>query len=109
MIIAEIPLLPDTTDQLVDIELSGNPYTLRVLWNDKYGYFSLTVSEKNGDVIVENIKMVKNYPLLRKFKNDKLPAVGDLYFFDNKNKNERPIYESIGTNDYSLVWYVPDA
>lgn len=103
----EIKLLPDTTDQLVNIELGGNPYTLRVLWNESAGYFSLSVFELEGAVILENIKMVKNYPLIGRFKDDRLP-IGDLYFIDNKNKNARPLYESIGTGDYSLMYYEPD-
>jgi len=107
MILEEIPLLPDTTDQLVDVVLSDNPYTLRVLWNETFGYFSLSVFEREGAVIVENIKMVKNYPLIRRFKDTRLP-VGELYFIDNKNKNPRALYTSIGTNDYSLMYFVPD-
>jgi len=107
MILEEITLLPDTTDQLVDVVLSDNPYTLRVLWNETFGYFSLSVFEREGAVIVENIKMVKNYPLIRRFKDTRLP-VGELYFIDNKNKNPRALYTSIGTNDYSLMYFVPD-
>jgi len=107
MILAEIPLLPDTTDQLVDVVLSDNPYTLRILWNEKYGYFSLSIYARDGAVILENIKMVKNYPLIGRFKNTLLP-IGDLYFIDNKNKHSRALYESVGTGDYSLVYYVPD-
>lgn len=107
MILAEIPLLPDTTDQLLDVVLSDNPYTLRVLWNERGGYFSLSVYERDGPVIIENIKMVKNYPLIGRFKDTRLP-IGELFFIDNKNKHERAIYESIGTGDYSLVYFVPD-
>lgn len=107
MILAEIPLLPDTTDQLLDVVLSDNPYTLRILWNETGGYFSLSVYEREGLVILENIKMVKNYPLIGRFKDTRLP-IGELFFIDNKNKNPRALYTSIGTGDYSLVYYVPD-
>jgi len=107
MIFSEIPLLPDTTDQLLDVVLSDNPYTLRVLWNEMGGYFSLSVYEREGVVILENVKMVKNHPLIGRFKDDRLP-IGELFFIDNKNKNERAFYTSIGTGDYSLVYFVPD-
>ena len=106
MILEEIPLLPDTTDQLLSVVLSGNPYTLRVLWNENYGYFSLSVLERDGSVILENIKMVKNYPLVSRFRDVRLP-VGELFFIDNRGRNVRPVYESIGTGDYSLVYFVP--
>lgn len=104
MAIYSIELTADTTDQLFDVELSGNPYTLRVLWNERGGYFSLSVLEYRGDMILENVKMVKDYPLLGRFKDTRLPD-GDLYFVDQKGKNARPIYESVGTGDYVLYYY----
>lgn len=107
MILAEIPLLADTTDQLIDVTLSDNPYTLRVLWNERAGYFSLSIFERAGAVILENVKMVKDYPLIGRFKDTRLP-IGELYFFDQRSQTPRPLYTSIGTGDYALVYYVPD-
>ena len=104
MIIESIPLTTDTTDQIFNVTLSGNPYTLRVLWNETGGYFSLTVYERDGAAIVTNVKMVKNYPLLGRFKDTRLP-VGKLFFIDNRGKHDRPVYGSIGTGDYSLIYY----
>ena len=103
----EISLLPDTTDQFIDVVLSDNPYTLRVLWNETGGYFSLSIYERGGNVIVENIKMVKNYPLMGRYKNILLPE-GDLIFLENKTTNNRPTYESIGTGQYSLLYSEPE-
>ena len=108
MIFEELPLLSDTTDQLIDVVLSDNPYTLRILWNELGGYFSLSIYERDGPVILENIKMVKNYPLIKRFKDTRLP-VGELFFIDRKNNNLRPLYTSIGTGDYSLVYFEDDA
>lgn len=107
MIFEELPLLPETTDQLIDVVLSDNPYTLRILWNELGGYFSLSVYERDGPVIVENIKMVKNYPLIKRFKDTRLP-LGELFFIDRKNNNLRPLYTSIGTGDYSLIYFEDD-
>jgi hypothetical protein len=108
MILDELSLLPDTTDQLIDVVLSDNPYTLRILWNELGGYFSLSIYERDGPVILENIKMVKNYPLIKRFKDTRLP-LGELFFIDRKNNNVRPLYTSIGTGDYSLVYFEDDA
>lgn len=107
MIFEELPLLPETTDQLIDVVLSDNPYTLRILWNELGGYFSLSVYERDGPVILENIKMVKNYPLIKRFKDMRLP-LGELFFIDRKNNNLRPLYTSIGTGDYSLIYFEDD-
>lgn len=107
MILEEIQLLPDTTDQLIDVTLSDNPYTLRILWNELAGYFSLTMFERDGAAIVSNVKMVKNYPLIGRFKDTRLP-IGELFFIDNRNTKDRPTYGDIGTTNFSLIYYVPD-
>ena len=108
MILEEIPLIADAPDQLLDVVLSGNPYTLRVLWNETHGYWALSIYEREGDVILSNIKMVKDYPLIGRFKDTRLPE-GEIYFIDTKGKNTRPLFESIGTGDHVLIYHVPDA
>lgn len=105
MILDAIKLTPQTADQLVEVVLGGNPYTLRVLWNDRAGYFSLSLFERDGGLILENIKMVKGYPLLARFQDVRLP-IGDLIFIDPKNRETRPDFGSL--DDYILAYYEPD-
>lgn len=104
----KIPLLKSTTDQTVDMTISDNPYQLRVLWNERAGYFSLSVLDLNEAPILSNIKMVKNYPLISPFKDTRLPR-GEFYFLDEKNRlGHRPRYDDIGES-YNLYYYEPDA
>lgn len=103
----KIPLQPETTDQLVSVELDGNPYILRILWNDRFGYFSLSVLTADGTIILENIKMVKNYPLIGRYKDVRLPF-GDLYFVQEKGNAPRPGYSDLATN-FELYYHEPDA
>lgn len=104
MILLEIPLI-NSPDQTLDIELDNVPYTLRVLYNERFGYFSLTVSEKDGDVILSNIKMVNNYPLVKRYQ--KLVMKGDLYFIHKGGKTTRPTLDEIGI-EYGLYYYDED-
>ena len=78
MILNEIPLSPSSADQTLDVTLDNVPYTLRVLWNERGGYFSLTVSYRDGEAILTNIKMVNNFPLVKRFQ--RLEMAGELYF-----------------------------
>lgn len=103
MILNEIPLIAGQADQTLDVTLDGNPYTLRILWNTRFEYFSLSISEKDGDTILTNIKMVNNYPLLKRFK--RLPMDGDLYFIHRGGATYRPTFDDIGTNTYGLYYY----
>lgn len=102
MILLEIPLQKNSADQTADIVLDSIPYTIRVLWNERFGYFSLSVSERDGTAILTNIKMVNNYPLVGRFK--RLKIKGDLYFIHRGGKTYRPTYDDIG-NDYGLFYY----
>lgn len=106
-LIQKIPLQPDTTDQLVSVELDGNPYILRVLWNERFGYFSFSISAADETPLVTNVKMVKNYPLIGRFKNTLLPA-GDFYFVQEKGNAERPAYADLAVN-FGLYYYEADA
>jgi hypothetical protein len=106
-LIQKIPLQAETTDQLVSVELDGNPYILRVLWNERFGYFSLSVNAADDTPILTNIKMVKNYPLIGRFKNNLLPA-GDIYFVQEKGNVDRPGYSDLAVN-FGLYYYEADA
>lgn len=105
-LIQKIPLQPETTDQLVSVELDGNPYILRVLWNERFGYFSLSVSAADETPILMNVKMVKNFPLIRRFQNALLPA-GDLYFVQENGFADRATYSDLATN-FGLYYREPD-
>ena len=105
-LIQKIPLQPETTDQLVSVELDGNPYILRVLWNERFGYFSLSVSAADETPILRNVKMVKNYPLIGRYKNTLLPA-GDLYFVQEKGNADRAAYADLAVN-FGLYYYEAD-
>lgn len=106
-LIQKIPLQPETTDQLVSVELDGNPYILRVLWNERFGYFTLSIMEANEAPLLTNVKMVKNYPLIGRFKNELLPF-GDLYFIQEKGSASRPGYSDLGVS-FGLYYYEADA
>ena len=103
--LSSIAVLANTTDQLVDVVLSDNPYTLRILWNERFGYWSLSILERDGPAIVENIKMVKDYPLIGQYKDTRLPT-GELYFLDPKARATRPGYDAF--TDYVFAYYEPD-
>lgn len=105
MIFEAIRPIPDAADQLIDVVLSDNPYTLRILWNERAGYWGLSIFERDGPVILENIKMVKDSPLIGRYKDTRLPG-GEIYFVDKKARATRPGFNAF--NDYVLVYFVPD-
>lgn len=103
MILYEIPLTPQSADQTLDIAIEGIPYTLRVLWNERFQFFSLTIRQRGGVDILTNVKMVPYYPLVGRYR--RLPFNGDLYFIHRAGKTYRPGYDDIGGDAYGLFYY----
>lgn len=105
MILQEIPLLAGRSNQYADVTLAGIPFTIRMLWNEWGGYWSLSVAEYNGADIVSNVKAVSSYPLVGKFK--RIGIAGDLYLLHKNGQTYRPTFEDIGGNTYGLYYYDP--
>lgn len=106
MIFEEIPLVAGNADQLVDVTIANTPYTIRVTWNERFKYFSLTIRERGGVDIITNVKMVPYYPLVSQYRL--LPFVGDLYFMHRAGLQYRPAFDDIGGTKYGLFYYDPE-
>jgi hypothetical protein len=105
-LLQKIPLSAGVADQKLSVELDGNPYRLRVVWNERFGYFSLTVMTSDDEDILTNIKMVKNYPLTSRFKDTRLPT-GSLYFVQEKGTADKADFDDLGVT-FGLYYYEPD-
>lgn len=105
MILNFITLSPGQTDQTADITIANQPFTIRVLWNTRFEYFSLTISDRSGAAILTNVKMVATYPLVKRFKL--FTFAGDFYFLSASNSGLRPTFDDLGS-DYNLYYYDPE-
>lgn len=90
-----IPLEP-SPDQEIEITLDGRPYIFHILWNEDYGYYTLSILTVQGVSLVSSIKMVKGFPLLRQHTDSRLPS-GELYFIREIGQSIRPGYDDLGT------------
>jgi len=103
----KIELQPATADQWLTTELDGNPYRLRVLWNERGGYFALSLYTLADTPILQNVKMVKNYELIQRFADSRLPT-GGMYFVQENGSALRPSFDDLATTHY-LYYLQPDA
>lgn len=101
----EIPLLAASADQTLSVTIENVPISMRVLWNERFGYWSLSIAFSDGEPVLTNVKMVNNWPLTKRYQ--RLPFVGDFYFVSKSGKTTRPTYDDVG-NDYGLFYYDPE-
>ena len=105
MIISEIPIVQGAADQTQNITIGGIPFSMRFMWNERFQYWSLSVSERNGDALLTNIKMVHNYPLTNRF--GRLGLAGDFYLIHATGADIRPDFDTFGTR-FCLYYIDPE-
>jgi len=106
-ILEEIPLLADEADHTADITIADTPYTLRMLWNDQFSYWALSLYDRNDDPVILNVKIVPNYPLIGRYRRTEF--AGDLYFMHSAGKTYDPGFDDVGgVTGYGLYYYDPE-
>lgn len=63
----------DANDQLLEIELEGATYFLRMSWNSEAEFWALEVQDYNRQAIVSGIAIVPNLPLLHRIHHLAVP------------------------------------
>lgn len=106
MILQQIPLIAGRSNQYADVTIGGIPFTIRMLWNEWGGYWSLSLAEFNGPDLLVNVKCVPNFPLTGRFQ--RLGLAGDLYLIHSAGQTYRPTFDDIGGNTYGLYYYDPE-
>lgn len=68
----------DANDYVLEIELEGDGYFLRMSWNSEGEFWVLGVQDYARTTIIAGIKVVPNVPLLAMFHHLALPR-GEIY------------------------------
>lgn len=75
-----IPVDPSLPSWRQQTELDGVLYELSFSWNDRDGSWFLTVRTVDGETISAGMRLVPNWPLLRKVRHEDRPP-GELMVF----------------------------
>lgn len=68
----------DANDYVLEIELEGDVYFLRMSWNSEGEFWVLGVQDYARTVVIAGIRVVPNVPLLEMFHHLALPR-GEIY------------------------------
>lgn len=91
----------DQTDQKIHETIEGVPVTVRILWNERFKYWTMTVYNRQQEAIISGVKLVRDYPLTSVFRLDEYS--GDFVFIRTNGDKDEATVESIG-RDFQLVY-----
>lgn len=89
------------TDQTIHEVLDGVPVTLRIIWNERFKYWSMNIYNRQQALIIAGVKLVTNYKLIGRFNLSEL--AGDFVWIRISGDKTEADVNSIG-NDYQLVY-----
>lgn len=87
-----IPLPTERSHYTTRVALDGASYVLDLAWSQREARWHLGLADAAGDPIVVGVKVVADWPLLRKVADDRRPAL-ELYALDLEGRGAPPAYD----------------
>ena len=100
-----VPTRTDLGAYTLQVELDALVYRLAFQFNDREGFWYLSIADESGVAIRSGIKVVVNTPLLRLIANEDAPP-GELLAVDTTDDSE-PGLTDLG--EAALLTYIEEA
>lgn len=100
-----IDLVPEFPDQKINVVLDDFSATLRIQWNERYGFWTLSIYTRDQQPVIEGVKMVRDFPLLQGLHLQQF--TGDFVFLRINGGKDRPDIMSPG-DDFQLLYVSRD-
>lgn len=99
----EIPFNPKvSSDQSFRVRLGGSIALIRLIWNGRSGFWTMSVSNEAGRTI-RGLKVVPYWPLMAEFDGSG-PISGDFFVLPLSRPNPNPLdYDTLGS-EWGLLW-----
>lgn len=84
------------------VTLDGSIYQVSLIWNGRDDAWFISFAEQDGTPILDALKIVPGYELIRRFKDSRLPP-GALLTADMTDTGDYPTRDNLGV-DVKLVY-----
>lgn len=92
-------------DQTSDVAIGSDTYTVRVKWNYRFSFWSMTIYDRDSEVVIAGVRMIRDSALL---KGLHIPGIdGDFAFIRTYGDKEEADFDSLGA-DFSLYYVTRD-
>jgi hypothetical protein len=93
------------TDQWIDEVFGSTPVSLRIKWNQRFEYFTISIYDRQRAPIIEGVKLVRDTPLLTRYQ---LPGIdGMLSCWRSYGDKEKPAFDSF-PDEFTLIYFDAD-
>ncbi|QAX92343.1 structural protein [Pantoea phage vB_PagM_LIET2] len=97
--------LKGETDQWIDETFGATPVSLRIKWNERFQFFTVSIYDRQRAPLIEGIKLSRDYPLIHTYQ---LPGIdGELYCYRSYGDKEKPAFDSF-PDEFFLVYIDAD-
>lgn len=102
----QIPVLENAAYQAQRIPLDGRLYTLTLSWNQWASSWSLSLYDAEDSPILQGLRIISNWPLLRYYKYDPRCPPGELIAHDLTGDGSPPRFDDFGIDKrVELTYY----
>ncbi len=104
-----VPTSPGVAYYTQRSRLDGRDYLLRFAWNQREERWYLSLFDDEESPLVQSIKLVCNWPILRHYRSDPRVPPGELMAMDLTGNNTPPGFEELGEGLRVELLYFPIA
>lgn len=90
-----IPLRNDVPDYDFQVELDGQTYGIRMLWNFRSEQWTLSLFNSLGEPLALNVGFVVDFPLARRIQTEGMPP-GVFIAKDTSGQHREPAFADLG-------------
>lgn len=91
------------------VRLDGRDYLLRFAWNQRESRWRLSLFTENDEPIVHGLKLIANWPLLRRYRYDDRVPPGELFVVDWTGDGAPPLLDELGEDKRcQLLYFTPE-
>lgn len=81
------------SDQIVTDVFDGTPVSLRFMWNTRFQFWSVSIFDRQRNLIAGGLKLVQDFPMLGSLALETLP--GELYMVRMYGDWDYPRFNSL--------------
>jgi len=106
-VVVELPCRTDVPAYDFEIDLDDRSFLLVFHWNDRAAAWFFSITSADGDLLVAGRRVVVDFPLLSRFRDNRLPS-GEIVAVDTSGEQRNPGIADLGARVKLLYFAAED-